>query len=91
MEKEELEEIRKMVANDSYTLSLPINFDEMIETGVLRKIGKSYYTDNLDLLPDLARKRLKNVSSGKHGLKVTFTKETKSMAKIAKSLEEFRD
>ncbi|MGK0272330.1 MAG: hypothetical protein ACI88H_002999 [Cocleimonas sp.] len=91
MDEKELDEIRKMVANQSLALSKPIDFETLISQGILKLVGKSYYVNNIADLPDEVRKRIKNFANGKHGVKVTFIKETKSMSKLSKKFEQFRD
>ncbi|MEY8215772.1 MAG: hypothetical protein RPR97_14975 [Colwellia sp.] len=91
MDEKELNKIRKMVANESLALSKPIDFDELLEQGVLKLVGKSYYVNSVESLPHEVKRRIKSVSNGKHGVKVTFIKETKSMSKLSKKFEQFRD
>lgn len=85
------DEIRKMVANESLALSKPIDFDVLVEQGILKLVGKSYYVDNIKTLPNEVRSRIKSVSNGKHGLRITFTKESKSMKKISEKFNKFKD
>ncbi|CAM2972104.1 hypothetical protein [Moritella viscosa] len=91
MNDEELNEICKILANNSFALSKPIDLDGLVEQGVLKLVGKSYYVRNIKAMPDEVRRKIKSVSSGKHGVKVTFIKETKSMSKLSKEFKKFRD
>jgi hypothetical protein len=91
MNDEELEKITKMVANESHIMSTPIDFDQLIRDGLLKRIGKSFYTENSHDLPENVRKRITSVNKTKNGIKVTFSKETKSMKKLADKSKQYRD
>ncbi|MDP2842756.1 MAG: hypothetical protein Q8O06_03825 [Acetobacterium sp.] len=90
MANEEREKMRKMLAQEAHILSTPIDFDQLIKDGLLKKIGKSYYVDNIHDLPENVGKRITSVSQTKNGTKVTFSKETKSMKKLADKSEKYR-
>lgn len=90
MDEKELEEIRKMIANKSNVLATPIDFEDLIKKGLLKKVGKSYYTDNIHALPKKVTEKIKSTSNGRYGIKLTFYKETKSIKKIAKDFEPYR-
>ena len=72
-------------------MSTPIDFDQLIKDGLLKRIGKSYYVDNIHNLPENVSKRITSVSETKNGIRVTFSKETKSMKKLADKFEKYRD
>ena len=91
MDENELEKIRKMVANGSHALSTPIDFDALIAKGILKKVGKSYYVKNLESLPKEARLKLKTSTKGRHGIRVSFYKETKKMMQLSDKFKQFRD
>ncbi|MEI8598880.1 hypothetical protein P4S64_18760 [Vibrio sp. M60_M31a] len=91
MDQEEIDNIRKMLANESYALSQPIDFDKLISDGLIKKVGNSYYTDDFNALPESVKKRVHNVSNGRYGIKLVFIKETKKMAKLAEEFKLFRD
>jgi len=55
--------IRKMLANESHAYSIPIDFEGLIEQGILKKVGKSYYVDDLNSLPESIRKRINTFSA----------------------------
>jgi len=81
-----------MIANQSHAMSTPIDFEGLIQQGLLKKVGKSYYVDNVDALPESAKMNIKTIATGsKHGIKVTFYKDTKSIKKIAEKFKQFRD
>ena len=90
MDEEELNKIRNMVANESQALSTPIDFESLISKGILKHVGKSYYVENLQLLPENIRKKVKSSSKGRYGIKVTFYKETQKMTALSKKFEQFR-
>jgi len=91
MGKDKLTNIRKMLANEAYNFSIPIDFDGLIKQGLLKKVGKSYYVDNPDSLPENITKRIKSISNGRYGKKVTFYKETKTMKNMADKFKQFKN
>jgi hypothetical protein len=52
MNAEEIEKIKKEVAKVAHALATPIDFDQLINDGLLKKIGNSYYTENIHGLPE---------------------------------------
>ena len=91
MNNKEIEKLQKLLANESHILSIPIDYEKLINDCLLKKIGKSYYVDNIHDLPENISKRITSVSVTKNGTKVTFSKETKSMKKLADKFEKDRD
>ena len=74
MNEKKLEEMRKMIANKSHALATPIDFKILIKEGLLKQVGKSYYTDNIHALPKEVSEKIKSVSNGRYGIKLTFYK-----------------
>ncbi len=91
MNDEELRIMAKMVANEAHAMATPINIASLLEFGVLRKIGNSYYTDNIHNLPEHVSKKISSVTNTKQGMKLTFYKESKSLKKLAEDLKKWRD
>ncbi|ELB2917204.1 hypothetical protein QNE50_001351 [Vibrio parahaemolyticus] len=91
MNQDEIDNIRKMVANESYAASQPIDFEKLISDGLIKQVGKSYYADDFNALPDNVKKRVRNFRKGRYGIKLEFTKETKKMAALAEKFKQFRD
>lgn len=91
MNGEEVEKMRKMLAKETRIMSTPIDFDKLIKDGLLKKIGKSYYTDNIHNLQENVSKRIRSFSKTKNGIRVTFSKETKLMKKLADKFEKYQD
>jgi len=91
MNEKWLKEMRTMLANNSEILTTPIDFEDLIKKGLIKKVGKSYYTDNLHNLPKEVTYKIKNISNGRYGLKLTFYKESKSIKKIAKDFEQYSE
>ncbi len=83
MNNDKIERLQKMIAKEALILATPINFDQLIKDGLLKKIGKSYYVDNIHDLPENLSKRIISVNQTKNGTKVAFSKETKLMKKLA--------
>ena len=91
MSDKKIVNITKMLANESHVFSLPIDYDGLIEQGVLKKVGKSYYVDDPKVLPNDVAKRIKTIANGRHGKRVTFYKETKTMKNMAEKFKQYRD
>lgn len=91
MKIEEIEEIQKEVAKVAHIFATPIDFDKLIEEGLLKKIGTSYYTDNLHSLPENVSKKIKTITPTPKGVKLTFYRETKSTIELAKKTKHLRD
>jgi len=83
--------IKKMLANESHAFSVPIDYEGLIEQGVLKKVGKSYYVDDPKTLPKDIAKRIKTIANGRYGQRVTFYKETKTMKNMAAKFKKYRD
>ena len=91
MKDEELRILAKMIANEAYVLATPLDFEKLVKDGVLKKIGKSYYTDNVRNLPEHVSKKISSVEQTKKGTKLTFYKETKSIKKLAEDSKKWRE
>ena len=91
MTNEEISKLAKKVANDAHILSTPMDLDQLLEDGLLKKIGNSYYTDNIHALPDLVVKKVKSSTPTQNGIKLTFYKETKSIQKLADRTKHLRE
>lgn len=77
MINEELEKMLEMLAKELHIISTPNDFDQLIKDGLIKKIGRSFYADNIHNLPVNVSKRITSVSETKNGIRVTFSKETK--------------
>lgn len=91
MNDEELRILARMMANEAYALATPIDFDKLVKDGVLKRIGKSYYTDNVRNLPEHVSKKISSIEQTKKGKKLIFYKETKSIKKLAEDFKKWRD
>jgi dTDP-glucose pyrophosphorylase len=68
--------------------STRIDFEKVISDGLIKKVGHSYYAENIRSLPESVRIRIKSIATPtKHGIKVTFHKESKRLKKL---LEKFK-
>ncbi len=81
------EDLKKKIASKIIKDATPIDFAKLIKDGVIKQIGKSYYTDNIHKLPDDVAQKIKSTDKTKNGLKLTFYKVTKSIKKTAEQLE----
>lgn len=91
MNDEEIAKMQKDVANITHILATPIDFDKLIDAGLLKKIGTSYYTDNIHGLPKNVSRKIDSIKQTKNGLKMTFCKETKAIKKLADITKHLRD
>jgi hypothetical protein len=82
------DEVIKEFAKVAYAFSVPINFEKLISDGLLKKVGRSYYAENIKALPKSLSTRIKSFASTKNGIRVTFSKESKSLKKLSKKLNE---
>ena len=65
----------------------PIDFAKLIKDGVIKQIGKSYYTDNIHKLHENVRKKINSMAETKNGIRLTFYKVTKTDIKKAEELK----
>lgn len=79
------EKIRE-IAKSAQAYAEPIDFDQLIKDGLLIKKGRSFYVPDLKALPEKVSKRIKLATLTKDGMRVTFHKESKALAKIARQL-----
>lgn len=79
MDDEMLYNARNKLAAEAQALATPIDFDHLMEDGLIKKIGNSYYTDNIHGLPEIVTKKIQSFKQTRNGLKLTFYKETKAL------------
>ena len=75
------ENMVKQLAEEVQAFTTPIDFDQLVRDGLLLKKGKSYYAPDINALPEMVCKRIKDITPTKNGLRVTFCKESKSLKK----------
>jgi hypothetical protein len=78
--------IIKEIAQTAKAFSNPIDFEKLIQNGILTKKGRSYFVTNIEALPENVSKRIKTATTTKEGLRVTFHNKSKSLKKIADQL-----
>jgi len=83
----EEEEMVKKLAKAAHAFSIPLDYEKLISDGLLKKIGRSYYVENINLLPESVSARIKTATPTKNGIRVTFYKESKSLTKLSKKLQ----
>ena len=66
------------LAKSAQAFAEPIDFEKLLEEGLLVKKGKSFYAPKIHALPENISMRIKEAVPTKNGLRVTFYKETKS-------------
>ena len=81
------DELARMGAVTAQALSEPIDFDSLLEQGLLEKKGRSYYVPDIGALPENVAKRVNSTTTTKNGIRVTFSKERKSMTKLAAQMK----
>lgn len=77
--------IRDLAAS-AQAFAEPIDFDQLIKSGLLIRKGRSFYVTDLEALPEKVSKRIKEIAITKHGVRVSFYKESKSLKKLANQL-----
>ena len=73
------EDLKKELVREIIIQVTPIDFDKLIKDGVIKKIGKSYYTDSIRKLPADVAKKINFNSLGtktKNGIRFSFYKDT---------------
>ncbi|QQX57448.1 hypothetical protein [Pseudomonas chlororaphis] len=83
------EEMAREIAKSAHAFADPIDFEKLVKDGLLIKKGKSFYAPDLEALPEVVSRRIKEVVSTKNGLRVTFYKESKSLKKLAGKLSHY--
>lgn len=66
--------------------SQPIDFDQLAASGILTREGAWYRVHRYTELPDSVRRRIGSTAHDKRGIKVKFSKLTKSTLNMAKKL-----
>jgi hypothetical protein len=88
--EKELRALAKLVANEAHALATPSDFEELEKARLLRKIGKSYYTDNVRNLPEHVAKTISSFEQTKRGFKLTFHKQSRSMKRLSEESKGWR-
>lgn len=65
-----------------------IDFEKLIQKGLLRKIGRSYYTDNVRGLPKAVRMKITAIAETKSGIRLTFSQSSKKAQKLYKKVKQ---
>jgi len=78
-------ELKEEIENSLRMMATPIDFPTLLESGLLKKIGKSYYTDNILKLPKSVSAKISSISNTKHGSRLTFYKETRALRALKKN------
>ena len=71
------------LARSAEAHSKQIDFEQLLEDGLLVQKGKSYYAPNIHALPDDVAMRIKSATLKNKGTKVTFSKASTSAEKLA--------
>jgi hypothetical protein len=87
---DELARMRSEWADELKIMATPIDFEQLIKDGLIKRIGKSYYTDSIPNLPEAVAKKIKHISPTKNGEKLTFYKETQKIKKLAEDTKHLR-
>mgnify|MGYP000114212403 CR=1 FL=1 len=78
-----LEITRESILEKAKSLATPIDFEDLIEKGILKKKGAKYKILDMDKLPQHAKDKI--TEFGSDGI-VKFSKATKSAEKLVKDL-----
>jgi len=85
------ESLKRSTANQAHILATPIDFNKLVEEGALKKIGQSYYINNLQKIPSQVSYMVSAIEKNKNGFKLTFYKEKKQIKRPAEDSKELRD
>ena len=75
--------IRKL----EYLAQPPVDFDQLVADGVLRRKGSGYLVLDMDRLPKAASCQMRSMKQTKEGVVVRFAKTTKQAAKLLRKLK----
>lgn len=76
------EEVRQGI----FEIAIPIDFDQLINDGVLVKEGAWYRVLDMNRLPKHASMKIKTIESGPKGVRLKFYPVTKSTMRLAEKL-----
>lgn len=68
-------------------LAQPVDFDQLVADGVLRRKGSGYLVLDMDRLPKAASCQMRSMKQTKEGVVVRFAKTTKQAAKLLRKLK----
>jgi len=86
------DEMMKKIAETARHFSEPLDLQKLIDDGLIIQKGKSYYLNcSPDQLPEAASRRINSIESNKNGVKVTFSKDTKSSINAARKLSGYTE
>jgi hypothetical protein len=77
------EELRESIIE----LATPIDFDQLIQDGVLKKDGAWYKIRALEDLPKHASRKLKSIENGPKGIRVKFYPVKKSTLNLLHKIQ----
>jgi len=78
---------KENIASKIIMHAIPIDFAKLIKDGVMKKIGKSYYSNNIKKLPDHVAIKIRSMAETEHGIRLTFYNATKTDIKKAEELK----
>ena len=68
-------------------LAQPVDFDQLVADGVLRRKGSGYLVLDMDRLPEAASVKMRSAKQTKEGVVCRFAKTTKQAAKLLRKLK----
>ena len=84
---DDITRLRADVIQKLELLAQPIDFDQLVADGVLRRKGSGYLVLDLDRLPEAARIKMRSAKQTKEGVVFKFTKTTKAASKLLRKLK----
>jgi hypothetical protein len=69
------DDIKKKVERITANMSVPANLPELLESGVIKLIAKSFYVENMQKLPKNVSNLISSTSPTEHGMRITFCRK----------------
>ena len=74
MTPDELSKLRERLAEENEKMAKPINYDELIEKGLISKVGAWYRVNDIRRLPEHVSAKITETFQDQKGIKVKFRK-----------------
>ncbi len=84
---DDIDRLRADVIRKVELLAQPIDFDQLVADGVLRRKGSRYLVLDMDRLPEAASFQMRSMEQTKEGVVVRFAKTNKQAAKLLRKLK----
>ncbi len=72
------DDIKNKVDRMSLNMAVPANLRELIESGTITVIAKSFYVENMQKLPKSVSALIASASPTENGMRITFYKKSRA-------------